>query len=69
MPPTSDDQRRAQGYADALRLVVVVLLVQALVVPLAVVALGGKWLPSVLLVVAFVLSAAAVSVLADEVDR
>lgn len=66
--PFGADRDRAQEYADRLRLVVVWLLVLAPIVPVALVALGAKWLPSVLLVVLFVIAAACVSVVADEVD-
>ena len=51
-----------------LRLLTVVLLVLAFVLPVALVAVGGKWLPCVILAVLLVLSAATVSAHADSLE-
>lgn len=61
------DADRAE--VPGLRLLVVGLLVLTFVLPVALVAVGGRWLPCTLLSVVIFLAAAAVSVHADSVEK
>jgi len=69
IPAERTDRERRRQHADRLRLIVVWLGVCAFVVPLALVCVGGRLLPCLLLTVVFVLAAAAVSVHADTFEE